>query len=136
VPLLRHIATEGRCVVIGCCIAAKRSDIPDRYEFKKLYPKADKPEDVWINVGNSAIVVPWAVMAGPVLCEEKVIYAEINPVNLRQAKQTFDVAGHYARPDVFQLTINRDANEMINLAGAAPATNGQVSKSPAKPRRK
>ena len=45
--------TGGRVVVIGCCIAMQRKDIPDRYEFKKLYGKGGGNE--WVNDGNSAI---------------------------------------------------------------------------------
>ncbi len=135
VPLMQHIAREGRCVVIGCCIAMKRDQIPAHYEFKSLYPPAPKPEDAWVNVGNSVIVAPYGpILAGPVLCEEKIIYAEIDPDSMRQAKFTMDVAGHYARPDVFQLTVNRDPNAMINVTGPSPVINGQQAPAPARKR--
>jgi nitrilase len=52
---LRHIAKEGRCYVIGCCIAMRKSDIPDRLAFKAKYLDS-VPE--WINAGDSAIVDP------------------------------------------------------------------------------
>ncbi len=74
-------------------------------------------------------------LAGPVLCEEQIIYAEIDPDSMRQAKFTMDVAGHYARPDVFQLTVNRDPNAMINVTGTAPVSNGQQAPAPARKRR-
>jgi nitrilase len=132
VPLLQHIAREGRCVVIGCCIAMQRRDIPDRYEFKKLYPPAENSEDVWVNGGNSAIVACYGpILAGPALGEEKIIYAEIDPAQQRIAKFTLDVAGHYARPDVFQLTVNREPSRMINVAGEQPASmNGKKTPDP------
>jgi nitrilase len=137
VGTLQHIAREGRCVVIGCCIAMTRGQIPARFAFKSLYPKSKTPDDEWVNGGNSAIVAPSGkILAGPALNEETILYAQINPAELREAKFSLDAAGHYARPDVFQLTINRDANEMINLTGTAPATNGKVTTSTAKTRRK
>src|SRR5207248_2570080 len=34
---LRHIAKEGRVYVIGCCIAMRKDDIPDRYSMKQKY---------------------------------------------------------------------------------------------------
>ena len=136
VPLMQHIAREGRCVVIGCCIAMKRSEIPDTYAFKSLYPPSSKPEDAWVNVGNSVIVAPYGpILAGPVMCEEKIIYAEIDRDSIRKAKFMLDVAGHYARPDVFQLTINRDRNAMINVTGAAPVINGHEAPASARKRR-
>ena len=96
------------------------SDIPDRYEFKKLY--SDGGDDAWVNVGNSAIVDPDGyIIAGPVVEKQTILYAEIEPRKPREPKFWFDAAGHYARPDVFQLTVNRDANPMLNAMGA---TNG------------
>jgi nitrilase len=115
---LRHIAREGRCYVIGCCIAMQKKVIPERYEFKKLYP-ADTD---WINGGNSAIVSPDGYfVAGPLVNKEDILYAEVDPRSLRDTKYWFDVAGHYARPDVFQLTINRGQNRMIMDTIEAPA---------------
>lgn len=107
---LRHIAKEGRCFVIGCCIAMKTSDIPDTYDFKEYYPS----EHEWLNVGNSAIVAPDGdIIAGPAVREETILYADINPSEFREPKFWFDPAGHYARPDIFQLTVNRGARPMI-----------------------
>ena len=111
---LRHIAKEGRMVVVGCCIAMRRDDVPDSYEFRSGYPDND---DYWINVGNSAIVNPQRILAGPVVCKEETLYAEIDPAWMRGTKFSLDAAGHYARPDVFQLTVNRAANPMIITNG-------------------
>ena len=111
VPLLQTIAREGRVAVIGCCMAIRQDDIPDRYGFKKRYPAGN---DGWINQGASTIVAPYGpILAGPALREETILYAELDPAVFRQARLTFDAAGHYARPDVFQLTVNRDPRPMI-----------------------
>ena len=108
---LRHIAREGRCFVIGCCIAMRTAAIPDRYEFKKLYPDGHE----WINIGNSAVVSPDGhFIAGPIEKKEEILYAELDARTLRDTKYWFDAAGHYARPDVFQLTVNRGVNGMIS----------------------
>ncbi len=110
---LRHIAKEGRVYVIGCCIAMRKDDIPDHYEMKqKLYAEADE----WINIGDSAIVNPEGqFIAGPVRKQEEILYAEIDPRMVQGPKWMLDVAGHYARPDVFQLTVHTDARQMIRL---------------------
>lgn len=109
---LRHIGKEGRVYVVGCCIALRKVDIPDRFAFKEQY-YADAGE--WINQGDSAIVNPsGGFMAGPLNKEEGILYAELDPQWPRGAKWNLDVAGHYARPDVFQLTVRRDARPLIS----------------------
>ncbi|TFG95896.1 MAG: carbon-nitrogen hydrolase family protein [Calditrichales bacterium] len=107
---LRHIAREGGMFVISSCAAIKMDDIPDRYEFKSFYP-ADRE---WINTGNSCIIDPGGkYLAGPLEKSQQILYAEIDLSQISAAKRMFDVAGHYARPDVFQLRINRKANIQI-----------------------
>ena len=128
---LQHIAKEGRVYVIGCCIALRKDDIPDRYEFKQRF-YADAGE--WINVGNSAIVHPDSrFIAGPSRMKEEILYAEIDPTQVDRSKWLFDAAGHYARPDVFQLTVNREPRPLVSSQGAPPEAK---TKAPGKRARK
>jgi nitrilase len=110
---LRHIAKEGRVVVLSSCIALRKDDIPDHYEFKRrFYAGADE----WINVGDSAIVGPdGEFLAGPVRMKEEILYAEIDPLHMRGPKWMLDVAGHYSRPDVFELIVHREPYRMIQV---------------------
>jgi nitrilase len=114
---LRHIAMEGRVFVIGRGIVERRSDIPDRLAFKQTY---HQDIDEWINVGDSAIVI-----AGPLREQEGILYAEIDLVQMRAAKWEFDVAGHYARPDVFQLTVRTGVQPMITAQEIGSPKNTQ-----------
>jgi len=107
---LRHIAKEGGMFVIGCCIVMKIEDIPDRYEFKKLY----RDDKEWINIGDSAIVNPKGeFIAGPLKMKEEILYAEIDLKQISKSKWILDTAGHYARPDIFKFTVNRSANPVM-----------------------
>jgi nitrilase len=110
---IRHIAKEGRVYVIGCCIVMRKDDIPDRYPMKhKYYTEMDE----WINVGDSAIVSPEGhFIAGPVRKQEEILYAEVDPRMIQGPKWMLDVAGHYARPDVFELTVHTDVRRMIRV---------------------
>ena len=93
--------------VVSCCSAIRLNDIPDRYEFKKLYPEGRE----WINTGRSCIVNPKGeIIAGPVEEKEDIVYAEINLNLITSSKRMFDVAGHYSRPDVFKFKVNREPN--------------------------
>ena len=111
---LRHIAREGRVLVIGCCSALRRADIADRWDLKeRFYPGADE----WINVGDSAIVGPdGAVLAGPAREQETILYAEIDLQAAQGGRWMLDVAGHYARPDVFELTLRTAPRPMLRRA--------------------
>ena len=107
---IRHIAKEGRVYVIACCTALRMSDIDDRFETKKFYTKKEE----WVNVGDSAIVDPdGKFIAGPLNKAEGIIYGEVDPKKVNGLRWKLDVAGHYARPDVFELTVNRNPFRMI-----------------------
>ncbi len=95
---MRHIAREGGVFLISVCMPLKKEAIPDELDFKSLYPE----EKEWINKGNSYIIGPnGKILAGPAEAEEKILYADLDFADILSAKRSFDVAGHYARPDVF-----------------------------------
>jgi len=83
---------------------------------QKYYTENPSGADEWINVGDSAIVNPEGeFIAGPLHKQEGILYAEIDPRMLQGPKWMLDVAGHYARPDVFQLTVNTERRDMIRM---------------------
>lgn len=99
---MRHIAWEGRCFVLSACQYSTRADYPDDYECIQ----GDAPDTVLIQ-GGSIIVDPLGtVLAGPVYKEEIVLVADIDMDQIPRGKYDLDVAGHYARWDVFELNVN------------------------------
>jgi nitrilase len=57
--------------------------------------------------GGSAIISPLGdVLAGPLYNEGGILYADLDMAEAARGKFDFDVVGHYARPDVFQLVVN------------------------------
>ena len=99
---MQYIAREGGLFVISACMALRISDIPDEFEFKKLYPVGRE----WINVGNSCIIAPnGKFLAEPLEAEEDILYAEIDLQQIIAAKRMFDVVGHYSRNDVFDFKL-------------------------------
>jgi nitrilase len=101
---LRHIAKEAGSWVIGTATALQGSDIPDDFpERDRLFT----PEE-WINVGDAVVVKPnGGIAAGPLNREKSILYADIDAEEARRARRSLDVCGHYARPDVFSLSVNR-----------------------------
>jgi nitrilase len=112
---MRHVAKESRSFVIGCCSPMRKEDVPDRLSFKERY-LAEVSE--WINPGDTVIVDPdGKVVAGPVQEEETILYADVRPDQLVGPRWQLDVAGHYGRPDVFELRVNRKPRHQVDLVG-------------------
>jgi len=105
VTSMRHIAAEGRCWVLGSANCLQAKDVPADFPSRaKLYPD----DNEWVNSGDSVIVNPFGkIVAGPLHESYAILYAACDPALARSAKRTLDTAGHYGRPDVFSLTVNR-----------------------------
>jgi nitrilase len=100
---MQHIACEGRCFVLGC----------NQYVTRSIYPADLSGVEELVNQseemcrGGSVIVSPLGkVLAGPLYDQEGILYADLDMAEIAQSKFDFDVTGHYARPDVFQLIVN------------------------------
>lgn len=70
--------------------------------------------NTWINAGDSVVVAPGGqIVAGPLRGEYGILYAELQADASSALHRTLDVAGHYGRPDVFSLTIDRSPQDPI-----------------------
>ena len=64
------------------------------------------PGDALVGRGGSAILAPdGEYLAGPLWDEEGILYADLDPARMYAARQRFDPAGHYHRPDVLSLKV-------------------------------
>jgi nitrilase len=110
---MRHTAKESRTFVISVCQSFHKDDIPGDLAFKTDYLEKTAG---WINPGHSVIVDPdGRVIAGPATEEEVILYAEIEPDQLIGPRWQLDVAGHYGRPDVFELVVHRKASPFLRV---------------------
>lgn len=101
-PSMRHIALEGRCFVLSACQFLRRKDFPASVRVSL----GDSPDAVLMR-GGSAIVSPLGkVLAGPHFEGETILTADLDLAEIGRGKFDFDAAGHYSRPDVFQLIVN------------------------------
>jgi nitrilase len=87
--------------------------------------------------GGSLIVNPMShVIAGPMGAEEGILYADCNLDLGIQMKLRHDFAGHYNRPDIFRLHVNRAAPQLYSVHGSdqagalAGAGTGHVLRAP------
>jgi len=103
---MNHIAREGGCWVLTTATAIQGNDIP------ASFPERDSlfKDDEWINPGDAAVIKPFGgTVAGPLHQEKGILYAEIDLTAARNARKALDVSGHYNRPDIFQLDVDRSA---------------------------
>ena len=102
---MQHIAREGGCWVVGCATALEASDIPADLPFRdEIFPD---PEE-WVNAGDAVVFRPFgAAIAGPMHKEKGLLFAEIDVSAAKASRRKFDATGHYARPDVFTLSVDR-----------------------------
>ena len=108
-PTMQHIAMEGRTFVLTACQHITRAAYGADHESAL----GDDPDTVMMR-GGSAIIGPLGkVLAGPDFSGETILYAQIDPAEVMRAKYDFDVTGHYARPDVFQLTVDTTAKRAV-----------------------
>lgn len=107
------IAKEGRLYAMSVSGVMRSSDYPDDLPHRDYIVAHAAP--VMAN-GGSCIAGPngkWLV--APVDDQEQIIYADIDASVVRQERQNFDPSGHYSRPDVFQLSVNRKRQKLVEF---------------------
>jgi len=106
---MRHVALEGRCFVLTACQFIRKRDFPESVRVSL----GDGPDSVLMR-GGSAIVSPLgAVLAGPNFEGETILTATLDLGEIARGKFDLDVAGHYSRPDIFQLRVNEEPMEPV-----------------------
>lgn len=114
---MKHIAKEGGCWVIGSGVAMQASDIPEEIsERDSIFPDPDE----WINTGGSVVVRPFGKeVQEPLVKKKTILYVNIDAVESIHSRKSLDVSGHYGRPDIFTLNVNRTETDPINFWDAA-----------------
>ncbi len=109
----RAMAFEGRVFVVAAANYLTKSMLPA--DFPLAREMEGFPEQICL--GGSAIIGPDArFIAGPVYDCETVVYGDIDLSRIPEEKELLDVAGHYARPDVFSLSVNRRRMDVVQSA--------------------
>ncbi len=105
----RHYAFEGRCFVLCVGSYLTMDDVPDDYPARQaLYSAGDFGQAVDVILpGGTGIIAPDASwVAGPVEGRETIVFGEIDLSWIGREQMALDAAGHYNRPDIFQVTVD------------------------------
>lgn len=116
---MRHIAYEGRMFTLSACQYMTRADAPDDYAAY-----VGEPSITELIKGGSVIVDPFGeVIAGPLRGREGVLSATIDLDDVIRGRYDLDVAGHYARPDVFSLGVDTEARASVSFSSNPAASS-------------
>mgnify|MGYP005990351509 CR=1 FL=1 len=112
--ITRFVALEGRSFVVSASGIMRPSDMPNDLPVYELM-MVNAPN--YFANGGSAVAAPngdW--LLSPQAEQEGLFCVELDHRMVREARQNFDVAGHYARPDVTRLEINRERQSTVHFA--------------------
>ncbi len=111
--ITRFIARESRSFVISVSSLMKVEDFPNNTPHLKTILK--KAPTVLAN-GGSCIAGPdgeWIVE--PIIGKEGLIVKELDFNRVLEERQNFDPVGHYSRPDITKLVVNRERQSIVNI---------------------
>ncbi|MGW6276945.1 carbon-nitrogen hydrolase family protein [Kribbella sp. NPDC055071] len=112
--IARFIALEGRVWSLAANGLLSLDDVPKDFP---LYDVLAETAPATLRRGGSAIAAPdgsWLVE--PVADDERIVAADIELGAVREARQTLDPTGHYSRPDVFDVTVDRSRRAAAHFA--------------------
>jgi predicted amidohydrolase len=108
---------EGRCFVLAAGLVQMKDDLLDGLERVDGDGAARElieaiAGDV-LNRGGSLIAAPDARVIAQAGAGEEILYAQLDLSEIGESLASLDTDGHYARPDVFELTVDTREKEGV-----------------------
>jgi nitrilase len=113
----RHYAFEGRCFVLAAGLVQWRDDL--LYGLRRVGGDVDGEALLWTIPdgqrihGQSLIAAPDGRILAQAGTGEETIFAEIDLTEIGAGLAALDTDGHYSRPDIFELRVNRQSTEGV-----------------------
>jgi predicted amidohydrolase len=116
----RHYAFEGRCFVLVAAGYMPASDVPADFELRPAIRAGSDPEggdEVYLTGGSGVIGPDGQWISGPLYGEEQIVYADLDLAHTLRERYAMDITGHYNRPDIFELTVDRRRTPHVSWLG-------------------
>lgn len=123
----RQYAFEGQCYVAASGCSMTQAQMLEGFDSLAsgeqgardlLDSISDDPGSYRLSGGSALIAPDISYVAGPLVRDPGVLYGEVNPQLIDEARLTIDTDGHYSRPDVFELRVDTRARANVRLEGA------------------
>lgn len=103
--ITRFIARESRSYVISASSMLRGADVPAGLPSRDRI--APDPDEVILNGGSCIAGPDGEFIVEPQTGSTGLIFADLDLQRVYEERQNFDAVGHYCRPDVLQLHVNR-----------------------------
>lgn len=105
--ITRFVALEGRVWSLAAGAMFTLADVPTDFPAHDLLAASEQEQGPIGYDGGSAVAAPDGTWVVEPTAEEQLVTATIDTAAVRAARQSFDPTGHYGRPDVFQVEVDR-----------------------------
>ena len=116
--ITRFAAREGRSYCVSVAAPLRGRDVADDAPERARWID---DEDEWIHDGGSCVAGPdgqWVLE--PVTHQEGLFVADLDPQRVAEERQNMDPSGHYCRPDVLQLFVQRERQRSVVVDDSSP----------------
>lgn len=113
--ITRFIARESRSFVISASSLMSKTDFPKSTPHYELL--VQESAEVLSNGGSCIAGPDGEFIVEPQINKNGLIIAELDFNRVLEERQNFDPVGHYSRPDITKLTVNRERQSTIEIKG-------------------
>jgi len=111
--ITRFVARESRSFVVSVSSLMRKEDFPETTPY--LAEILENAPDVLTNGGSCVAGPDGEWILEPQIGQEEVYTVELDFNQVLQERQNFDPNGHYSRPDVTRLIVNRERQSVIRF---------------------